>query len=427
MKSTLRSALIAAAAATLVITTAAVATASVTTDSYYYNVGDTVHIMGDEMSPGEAVVVQVSYPDGSLAQSHEVAADESGNFTDTYTLPTDAPAGIYGVQAIGQDSGGVFTTTFDPPSPDPTLTTIQFSDDSIVYGQGITLSGRVTKPGPAGVPNADVTLSASTVSCLVEGVPLGTATGSTGTPATAGSWAWPDGSTWRPNAGTWYVKAAYGGRGQENALLPSSACATLVVAKAPTATSITNSPAISLGLGSAFNLDYLVRSGYGVTGNLTSGTVSVSQQDGPANGLCGSQASSSVTLSENQVNADGTGGVGDGFSAIGSLSCTPSAIGSYTYRVAYSGDANYDGSVSTPDQGLEVTELTVNVCKAAPAIAVEYMKVKGVKPNQKTWNTVVSDVARRTGSRGEFFAKFACDSDYAAQVTGYIATTYRIV
>jgi hypothetical protein len=251
---------------------------------------------------------------------------------------------------------------------------------------------------------------------------MATATGSTGQPESAGYWMWPDGSTWRPNAGTWYVTASYAGLGK--ALVPSSACETLVVAKAPTTTSITNVPATSLGLGSALDVHYLVKSAYGVTGNTTGGTVSVSQQSGPASSLCGSQASSSAVLAAPQTNADGT--AGDGFSASGSLSCTPTATGSYTYRVAYNGDSNYDGSFSTPDLGVEVTQVTVNVCKAAPAIAVEYMKLKGVKPNVKKWNTIVSDVAQKTGSNGEFFAKFACDSDYASKVTSYIATTYSI-
>jgi stalled ribosome alternative rescue factor ArfA len=59
-------------------------------------------------------VVYVYYPDGSLAQDHTVAADENGNFEDSYVLPgEDAPvAGIYKVVALGQVSGSLFRTNF---------------------------------------------------------------------------------------------------------------------------------------------------------------------------------------------------------------------------------------------------------------------------------------------------------------------------
>jgi hypothetical protein len=93
---------------------AAVASASVQTDGYNYLPGDTVSITGNEMQPLETVMVQVTFPDGSLAQQHEVAADDQGAFADAYILPLDAPAGVYGVVATGETSGARFTTEFDP-------------------------------------------------------------------------------------------------------------------------------------------------------------------------------------------------------------------------------------------------------------------------------------------------------------------------
>lgn len=88
--------------------------ADVSTDKYDYAPGETVYIFGDGMEPGETVAVDVYYPDGSLAQHHEVVADDAGNFSDTYVLPDDAPGGIYTLVATGLTSGNVFTTTFDP-------------------------------------------------------------------------------------------------------------------------------------------------------------------------------------------------------------------------------------------------------------------------------------------------------------------------
>ena len=88
--------------------------AAVSTDKWEYEYGETVQITGDEMTPGEEVSVDVSYPDGSLAQSHFVTADVNGNFDDSFYMELGLPAGIYLVTATGLSSGIVFTTDFDP-------------------------------------------------------------------------------------------------------------------------------------------------------------------------------------------------------------------------------------------------------------------------------------------------------------------------
>jgi uncharacterized repeat protein (TIGR01451 family) len=113
----MRSALRASAVATLVLIIGLVAgpaLADVWTDRTVYNAGDTVAISGDGMQASESVGVDVFLPDGSLAQHHDVVADDLGNFSDTYTLPMDAPSGDYTVVATGAESGQTFTTTFDP-------------------------------------------------------------------------------------------------------------------------------------------------------------------------------------------------------------------------------------------------------------------------------------------------------------------------
>jgi len=415
MRSKFRAALVSAAAALLVTTTAGYAAASVSTDRWLYQAGETVQITGDEMWPGELVTVEVTYPDGSSAQVHEVVADAGGMFSDTYTLPMDAPGGIYGLTATGQDSGNVFATTFDPPSP--TTTTLSLSTNSITYGSGVTLSGRVTKDSSGGgVPSAPVNLTVSNVDCSATGSALGSATGSAGQPASAGNWSWPSTGDWNPTAGTWYVKATYPGLGGENEFATSFDCETLVVAKASTTTSITNSPDQSFGLGSTLSVDYLVESERGVSGNTTGGAVAISQASGPTDALCGAQASASDTLSVDQSDADGTGVDPVGFEATGDLTCVPSQVGTYTYRIVYSGDSNYLGSQSSPDQALEVTTVTLEVCRAAPAIAVEHLTSLNVKPGSRKWRDVVTTIAGETGSQGDFHARNACDTGYADAV-----------
>jgi hypothetical protein len=104
----------AVALASVLVLTASLVQAAVVTDKYDYVAGETVQITGDSMAPSEGVSVDVSFPDGTLAQHHEVVADEAGNFADTYVITDSAPSGIYTVLATGLSSGTVFTTTFDP-------------------------------------------------------------------------------------------------------------------------------------------------------------------------------------------------------------------------------------------------------------------------------------------------------------------------
>ena len=131
--------------AALLFSNVATISAAVWTDQLEYSPGSLVTINGDGMNPGEGVSVDVFYPDGTLAQHHEVTADENGNFTDTYALPSaDAPVeGTYTVVARGLESGNEFTTTFEDAC-DLTVTSdllaspVQYSDIATVTG---TLSG----------------------------------------------------------------------------------------------------------------------------------------------------------------------------------------------------------------------------------------------------------------------------------------------
>jgi hypothetical protein len=120
--------------------------ADVQTDRDDYAPGETVTITGDGMEPGETVVVEVYYPDGTLAQL-EVVADENGNFTVTFVLPgPEAPVyGTYTVVATGLTSGNVFTTTFTdasvkvfaaPSGVTFTLTATYYKNNSNCSGSG---------------------------------------------------------------------------------------------------------------------------------------------------------------------------------------------------------------------------------------------------------------------------------------------------
>jgi hypothetical protein len=100
------------------------ALAAVSTDKSDYAPGETVAITGDGMNAGDTVSVDITDPDGVAVQHHEVLAQPDGNFSDSYAMPADGKLGIYTVTAADQ-SGNVFTTTFDPKPPTPTPTPSQ--------------------------------------------------------------------------------------------------------------------------------------------------------------------------------------------------------------------------------------------------------------------------------------------------------------
>src|SRR5262245_9099903 len=133
---------------------AVTAFASVSTDSYLYDIPSTVHINGDEMAANEDVRVDVTYPDGSLAQSHVVQADGDGRFTDSFELLDGMPRGIYGVRALGLSSGNEFFTEFDPPNCDLTLNDA-VAPPVVQYSDSRNFTGNLTA-GTSGSPPCSV-------------------------------------------------------------------------------------------------------------------------------------------------------------------------------------------------------------------------------------------------------------------------------
>jgi uncharacterized repeat protein (TIGR01451 family) len=143
------------------------ARADVWTDRNVYQAGDTVHISGDGMQAGESVGVEVFLPNASLAQHHDVSADSQGNFSDSYTLPADAPSGDYTVVATGAQSGNSFTTTFDPIGAGalncPTLTVHNPTHYKLQAGSTVTCT----------IDGASEVSGQSTTTVYIKSTPLG--------------------------------------------------------------------------------------------------------------------------------------------------------------------------------------------------------------------------------------------------------------
>lgn len=143
------------------------ANADVFTDKIVYQAGETVLITGDGMQANESVGIDVSYPDGSLAQHHDVLADDQGNFADSYTLPSDPPSGDYSLVATGAQSGSSFSTTFDPIGAGslncPTLTVHNPTHYKLQVGTTVTCT----------IDGASEVSGETTTTVFIKSTPLG--------------------------------------------------------------------------------------------------------------------------------------------------------------------------------------------------------------------------------------------------------------
>jgi hypothetical protein len=336
---------IAALTATFLMLGTALAFASVSTDQYLYNYGDTVQITGDGMDAWEGVSVDVNFPDGSLAQYHQVAADELGDFSDSFYLADGMPGGVYTVVATGLSSGNVYTTEFDPPIG-TTLTTPTLSSASITYGSSVTISGSLTV-GTGG------TLSGHTIR-LQAGFDGGGLVTTAYTTTTDGSGNYS--FTYTPAAAGSYVfrtqlnpsDSGNGGYSQAS----SGNSATLTVAKAGTTTIAANNADSPHIAGNTFSVDWIVSSTWGVTGNTATGSVAPVDVSGPASLPCNN--------SDTTVSGDQTTGSGFEDHSTGGFQCTPTVAGTYVFKVVFTDtDGNYDGS--------ESAEMTVTVVSSNSA------------------------------------------------------------
>lgn len=88
---------------------------------------------------------------------------------------------------------------------------------------------------------------------------------------------------------------------------------------------------------------------------------------------------------------------------------------------------NADGTDSVDVTVILNGVVTVNQCPAAPAIAGDYMKGKGVKSGSALWKNVINAVAGETGSKGSLWAAHSCDAGYSASVISYIHSHFGTV
>ena len=71
------------------------------TDKLSYNPGEQVAVEGivtdrsGNSIEGASISIQVDNPSGSIVHVYQTATDEQGSFNDTFTLPDDAPNGVY--------------------------------------------------------------------------------------------------------------------------------------------------------------------------------------------------------------------------------------------------------------------------------------------------------------------------------------------
>jgi hypothetical protein len=438
-------------AAALVV--AAVAFGAVQTDQYYYNVGDTVQITGDNMAADENVTVDVTYPDATLAQEHVVAADGNGNFSDSYTIQSTDPAGVYTVTATGQESANVFTTTFDPAA-DATAISLTITpghstgnSGEVYYGDTLAFTGTVTDTTDSGTTvsagNAAVQQSkgkktgcttpdfAGTTDIYTHavtssgGFDSGAMTPGLATfPANSGfssgnywvaNFAGPPVSLYADAIGSYGFQSVYKGYSSSTlhfAASDPSDCKTVSVVKAPTTTTSqpadnSGTPLTQIGTGVQFYVEWGVGSDYGVDGNNASGSVALSQTDTggiATTGLCDGAGTKSFSETEHTIApnkgfnhpANSTQNSGDRFT------CTPTTVGTYKVYVSFTDnaenaatnpDGNYQDSDSSPGSQIDVTSGTIQVCKAAPAIAADYMHDNHVKINVKNQDNIVQLIA----------------------------------
>src|SRR5579862_540854 len=211
----------------VVLGSASLSTASIRTDMYVYAAGDTVFITGTGMSPTENVAVDVYFPDGTPAQADVVVATSTGDFSDTYVLPTNSPTGVYAVTAVGQTSGVSFSTTFDPTKK--TVTKLKATPTSTSFGSTVTFSGTVkrnTPPGPVGPQATAVNLlSFATATCKGMASNLATDLALDA----SGDFSY---TTSALPAGTHYVQAHYSGTNKKTDNPSTSSCVTVTVSKA---------------------------------------------------------------------------------------------------------------------------------------------------------------------------------------------------
>jgi hypothetical protein len=205
----------------------------------------------------------------------------------------------------------------------------------------------------------------------------------------------------RPSASiSEHIRAYYDGTGNNGA---SADCDTLTINRAPTTTA--SAPDLSqsggvyqAGTSVLFNLNFEVYSAYGIDPHNATGNVAAHQSDAA---LGCDLTDHGITQAQNDADGSGTAKAGFDFVADGStnsgsrIGCTPTLPGLYTVYVSFTDtDGNYANSDDSPGNSVNVTTTQVQVCKAAPAIAADYLKnVLAVKKKIKNEENIVQLIA----------------------------------
>jgi hypothetical protein len=320
---------------------ALVAATEITTDLWVYQNGDTVTVTGIDFGADEDVELVTTDPNGVEVDRGLVHSDANGSITYSFILGSDVP-GIYDIVATGLTSGFSASTQFDPPSNiSQTL-----SSTTITYGETTTSSGSLSASG-SGLVGRTITFQTNTNTGCSSGA---VAAGSTLTGA-LGAWS---GVVIKPgSANVVKIDARFGGEGSGgSAINASDACTTIAVNKAPTATTGSTSGG-SIYLTQSFTVDYEVMSAYGISGNTTTGGMSVVKDSGSGNLNCSATTPSISVAQANAAGSPANGGFDVTSDSTHRFTCTPDAAGSYTFHVAYAGDTNYLTSSSAAN-GLSV-------------------------------------------------------------------------
>lgn len=88
---------------------------------YRYNAGDTVTVKGFQLSPKSAVVMNLQAPSGQVSTvgTEGTTTDDTGAFTDSFGLASDAATGDYVVSAKAGTRSASQTFTVEPPASSP--------------------------------------------------------------------------------------------------------------------------------------------------------------------------------------------------------------------------------------------------------------------------------------------------------------------
>jgi len=182
--------------------------AAIQTDMWVYQTGDTVTVTGEGFAANEMVAFTATDPLGSIIDTGQALADNTGNVQYRFILMATVP-GIYTEQANGLSSGLTATTTFDPNPP----TGLHYFDSRSEAGS-LTLSWTAPMGGTTCYyifrgATAPTFSGSSNTNCSPSPLPSGVVAVTTST-----SWTDPSPTSTQPWYGVTSVKSSGTGSGE---------------------------------------------------------------------------------------------------------------------------------------------------------------------------------------------------------------------